>query len=51
MTSNYSCLAGKISMKDQVYQKELGATKACAIRASESIICVKEARTVLIGDA
>ena len=39
---------GKISMKDQEYQKELGATVACAICAGEGTRQVKEAKTALI---
>ena len=38
-------------MKDQEYQKELGATAACTIRAGEGTTQVKEAKTVLMGDA
>ena len=38
-------------MKDQKYHKELGATVACKIWAVEGIIQVKEAWTVLMGDA
>ena len=34
-----------------MYQKELGATAACTVRASEVTTQVKEARTMLKGDA
>ena len=37
-------------MTEQKYQKELGATAACTIRAGESTTQELEARTLLIGD-
>ena len=38
-------------MKNQLYYKELGATTACTIRASKGTTQVKEAKTILKGDA
>ena len=38
-------------MKDQKYQKELGATAACAMHLRESTTQEPEARTLLMGDA
>ena len=38
-------------MKDQEYQKELGATTAYAICTGEGTMQVKEVNTMLIGDA
>ena len=38
-------------MNNQPYHKELGATTACTMRASKGTTQVKEARTILKGDA
>ena len=38
-------------MTEQKYQKELGATAACTIRAGESTTQELESRTLLMGDA
>ena len=38
-------------MKEQKYQKDLGATAACTIHLGESTTQDPAARTVLMGDA
>ena len=38
-------------MKDQLYQKELGATAACTMRLGEATTQNPAIRTLLMGDA
>ena len=38
-------------MKDQKYQKEMGATAACTMRLGKSTTQEPAARTILMGDA
>ena len=47
---NINCI-GKTGMKTKRLQKELGATAACTIRAGEATTQVKEAITLIKGDA